>query len=195
MISIFVAGLMLAAADAPSATAQSDPPIEAELSADVTGDGRVDHVTVSGGGDSRRLIVKAASDAGPIQIGSVALSEDSLMNTDLEMRDGVLLVGELSGGTTAVSSLYRYRYDPAVRRMRLIGDDVTVYSRTYAHGMTEVSTNRLTGQRTTTRSELAPKSFAPQAYRPGRVTRSRVSRTPIWMEDSPDPWQTVGMGD
>lgn len=195
MISIFVAGLMLAAADAPSATAQSDPPIEAELSADVTGDGRVDHVTVSGGGDSRRLIVKAASDAGPIQIGSVALSEDSLMNTDLEMRDGVLLVGELSGGTTAVSSLYRYRYDPAVRRMRLIGDDVTVYSRTYAHGMTEVSTNRLTGQRTTTRSELAPKSIAPQAYRPGRVTRSRVSRTPIWMEDSPDPWQTVGMGD
>ncbi len=108
--------------------------IETRLDADVTGDGMPDTIFVAASDDRRVLKVMIAYvdefDTGYQPVGEVEMDVDPLGAASLSVKKGVLLVEDLTGGTTAIQSLYRYRFDTKARRMRLIGDDVTLYSRT-----------------------------------------------------------------
>lgn len=61
------------------------------------------------------------------------------------VKNSVLLLRDMTGGTTAVASTHRFRWDAKLGAMRLIGLDATLYSRTYAHDGQEPSWNLLTG--------------------------------------------------
>jgi hypothetical protein len=169
--------------------------IEVQLDADITGDGLRDIIAVGRGEDERKLVVLVAYSTDTDRpVGEMAMDISPLGNAELSLKAGVLIVEDLTGGTTAISSLYRFRYDKPADRMRLIGDDVTLYSRTYTHGSVEISTNRLTGVQVTTRSELRGKGGNVRLVEAKPVTK-RVSRKPVYMEDAPDPAETLGWGD
>lgn len=102
---------------------------------------------------------------------------------------GALVVKDLTGGTTAISSTYRYRYEPKTKRLRLIGDDVKLYSRTNAHGWREVSTNRLTGLQIRRSAELDDAGD----YVEKPEARAKVSTTSLYLENAPAPEATLGM--
>jgi hypothetical protein len=168
--------------------------IEARLDADVTGDGMPDVVFVAANDDVRVLRVmmayaeEVANGYDPIAEGAMEI--DPLGAASLSVKKGVLLVDDLSGGTTAIQSLYRYRFDPKTRRMRLIGDDVTLYSRTNAHGKTAISTNRLTGVQIVKRSEVGENGYTDQP-----IQKKTAPTTPVYMEGAPLPSKTLGWGD
>lgn len=172
--------------------------IEVQLEADITGDGLRDIIAVGRGEDERKLVVLVAystdTDMGYRPVGEMAMDTSPLGSAELSLKAGVLIVEDLTGGTTAISSLYRFRYDKPADRMRLIGDDVTLYSRTNMHGSVEVSTNRLTGVRITKRSEIKGKGENASLV-PGKPAIKRVSRKPVYMEEAPDPAVMVGWGD
>lgn len=172
--------------------------VEARVGDDLTGDGLRDLAVVGGTEEERMLIVFAAfsseTDMGYRPIGSMAMDISPLGSATLSFKKGVLIVEDLTGGTTAVSSRYRFRYDKAADRMRLIGDDVTLYSRTNMHGSTDISTNRLTGVQITKRSEIKGTGENASLV-PGKPVTRKISNKPIYMEDAPDPAVTVGLED
>jgi hypothetical protein len=192
-----------------SATAQATPPslperadalplfvpkgfaVEAQVTADFNKDGKDDVAAVVKGEDERFLVVALSEGKGLHRIGLGELEPYSLGEAQLSAPKGVLIVEDLTGGTTAVSSLYRYRYEAATERMQLIGDDVELYSRTNQQGSTKISTNRLTGDRVTSISELT----AAGDYRPLKPKHSKVKVEKFYIENAPDPSQTVGFGD
>jgi hypothetical protein len=67
-------------------------------------------------------------------------------NIQIEIRNGVLNVNQLSGSREATDLTQRFRYDAASGRFRLIGEDVSEYDRA-AGGGKSTSTNYLTGVR------------------------------------------------
>jgi hypothetical protein len=167
--------------------------IETRLDADVTGDGMPDAIFVAANDEHRVLKVMGAYvdefDTGHEPLGEVAMDIDPLGAASLSVKKGVLLVEDLTGGTTAIQSLYRYRFDPKAHRMRLIGDDVKLYSRTNAHDSTSISTNRLAGVLTTTASKIEGDEYVEQPPK-----QSKVPTKPIYMEDAPLPADTLGFG-
>lgn len=90
-------------------------------------------------------------------------------NVQLEIKNGVLNVNQLSGSREATDRTQRFRYDAAAGRFQLIGEDLSEYDRA-AGGGRSVSTNYLTGVRVTKTS------------RPGRggreATASKTTRVP-----------------
>jgi hypothetical protein len=195
--------LLLAAAPAlagPSIPARADAPprfvpagwrLETQLEADFDGDGKADVAMVVRNDDERRLVVAVGEGKGLRRIGLGELDPFPLGDAGLEAKKGVLLVTDLTGGTTAIQSTYRYRYEAATGRMQLIGDDVALYSRTNSHGGVEVSTNRLTGVRITQASEPDEKLGA---YRFDKEKRSTVSKQKLYIETAPKPEDTLGIG-
>lgn len=167
--------------------------IETRLDADVNGDGMPDTIFIAASDDRRVLKVMMAYvdefDTGHDPVGEVEMDVDPLGTASLSVKKGVLLVEDLTGGTTAIQSLYRYRFDAKARRMRLIGDDVTLYSRTNAHDSTSISTNRLTGARTTKVSKIEGDGYVDQPPKQGKVPIK-----PVYMEDAPLPTDTLGFG-
>jgi hypothetical protein len=142
--------------------------------------------------DERWLLVALGEGKGLRRIGLGGLDPYPLGEASLEEKKGVLLITDLTGGTTAIQSTYRYRYEQASGRMQLIGDDVELYSRTNAHGGVKVSTNRLTGVRLTQTSTIDE----PDGER--RFSKEKKSSVPtarIYLEDAPAPEETVGFGD
>ena len=172
--------------------------VEVRLDADVTGDGIRDTVALGQTEEERRLVVLAGYveevDRGHRPIGQMTLGLSPLGSASLRMANGVLLVNDLTGGTTAVASLYRFRHDRAADRMRLIGDDVELYSRTFAHDGLKISTNRLTGSQIRTATKLTGRG-AKARYLPAPPQTRRVPRAPVFMEEVPDPSETLGWGD
>jgi len=168
--------------------------IETRLDADVTGDGLRDLVFVARNDDTRVLKVMAAYadefNMGYDPIDEMRMGDAPLGSASLSVKKGVLIVEDLDGGTTAIQSLYRFRFDAKQQRMRLIGDDVSLYSRTNAHDMTSISTNRLTGVQIVTRSVVGEDGYTDQPEQ-----RKKVSTAPIWMADAPTPATTLGWGD
>lgn len=168
--------------------------IETRLDADVTGDGLRDIVFVAGNEDVRVLKVLAAYtdefSMGFDPVGETKMGGSPLGNAGLSVKKGVLIVEDLDGGTTAISSLYRYRYDTKAKRMRLIGDDVTLYSRTNAHDSVSISTNRLTGVQIRKDSVVGVDGYTDKPE-----VKSKVPAKPIYMEDAPLPEQTLDYGD
>lgn len=180
-------------ANLPNGTA-----LETRLDADLNGDGIRDTAAVVRSDDERKLFVmlgySSETDLGYRTVGSLTMDISPLGDAQLSVRNGVLIVEDLSGGTTAVASLYRFRYEAPVDRMQLIGDDVTLYSRTNMHGSVNISTNRLTGVRITKRSELRGKGENASLV-PSKPVMTKISRKPVYMEEAPDPTETVGFGD
>ncbi|MBX3711325.1 MAG: hypothetical protein KF800_05140 [Lysobacter sp.] len=168
--------------------------IETRLDEDVTGDGLRDLVFVARNDEVRVLKVMAAyADAfnmGYDPIGEMRMGDAPLGSASLGMKKGVLIVEDLDGGTTAIQSLYRFRFDRKENRMRLIGDDVSLYSRTNAHDSTSISTNRLTGLQIVKRSVVGEDGYTDQPEQ-----KKKVSTAPVWMEDAPLPEKTLGWGE
>lgn len=65
-------------------------------------------------------------------------------NIQIEIKNGVLNVNQLSGSREATDLTQRFRYDAATGRFLLIGQDVNEYDRAEGGG-TSTSTNYLTG--------------------------------------------------
>ncbi len=164
--------------------------IETRADGDLNGDGNPDTVFVVASPDERRLFVvlsyRGEVDIGHEPGGNFKLEPDRLGPADLSIAKGVLTIRDLTGGTTALSATYRYR---AVKtkerpRMRLIGLDATVYSRTYAHDGDEMSWNVATGDTITTFLKI--KGTGEDRTYDKLYTRKfkRPVRT-IYMEDTP----------
>lgn len=168
--------------------------IETRLDADLTGDGLRDLAFVAANDDVRVLKVMVSYvnefDMGYDPVGEMRMGDSPLGAATLSVKNGVLLVEDLDGGTTATQSLYRFRFDPKQKRMRLIGDDVTMYSRTFAHDGASISTNRLNGAQV-----KVEKTIVDGAYIDQPAQRSKVSTKPLYMEEAPLPQDTLGYGD
>ncbi len=168
--------------------------IETRLDQDVTGDGLRDLVFVARNDETRVLKVMVAHadefNMGYEPVGEMRMGDSPLGDASLSVKKGVLIVEDLDGGTTAIQSLYRFRFDAKENRMRLIGDDVSLYSRTNAHDSTAISTNRLTGLQIVKRSVVGNDGYTDQPEQ-----KKQVSTAPVWMEDAPSPAKTLGWGE
>jgi hypothetical protein len=173
--------------------------VETRIDGDLNGDGDLDTAAVmrDDEAETRRLVVALSYrdefDFGHSPAGEMAMDPYPLGAATLSVKKGVLVVEDLTGGTSAVSSTYRFRYDEAGQRMRLIGDDVTHYSRSNRHDQLIISTNRLTGLRLRQVGRLN-EGDGDEAYHMQPQTRETVPTAPVWMEDAPTPESTLGLG-
>lgn len=173
--------------------------LETRRNGDINGDGIPDVAFVGGNEDARWLVVKIGYkdelDWGfePASINK-NLDPFPLGAASLSVKKDVLVVGDLTGGTTATMATYRYRWDPKLKRMRLIGLDATTYSRTNSHDMVETSWNLLTGAHEVVRGILNehPKGDDDAAYRMTKPDRTLRKSKPVYMEDTPSPDDPVG---
>lgn len=95
-------------------------------------DGRADRAAIITGEDGLTLEVGVSGAKASTQ--RLALGDDgSLMMPSVEIGGEALILRQLTGGTTAVSSTHRFVWDTALGAMRLTRLDATFYSRTYAH--------------------------------------------------------------
>lgn len=168
--------------------------LETRRNGDINGDGIPDVAFVGGNEDARWLVVKIGYkdelDWGfePASINK-KLDPFPLGAASLSVKKDVLVVGDLTGGTTATMATYRYRWDPKLKRMRLIGLDATTYSRTNSHDMVETSWNLLTGAHQVVRGVVnqAAKRDDDPAYLYSKPQRTSRKSVPVYMEDTPNP--------
>ena len=178
-------------AELQNAMAQ-DATVEVRVDGDLNGDGETDTAFVENGNDSRRLHVLLAyrteTDLGHDPAGSHDLDSSALGPAQLSVVKGVLVVKDLTGGTSAIEATYRYRWDAAAKKMRLIGLDASSYSRTFQHDTHEISWNLLTGDFVSRYMKLKPEgSKGDEAYfDPVERKRKRPSR-PLYLDSTPDP--------
>lgn len=178
-------------AELQNAIAQ-DAAVEVRVDGDLNGDGETDTAFIENGNDSRRLHVLLAyrteTDLGHDPAGIHDLESSALGPAQLSVVRGVLLVKDLTGGTSAIEATYRYRWDAAAKKMRLIGLDASSYSRTFQHDTHEISWNLLTGDFITRYAKLKPESAkGDEAYLdPVEKKRKRPSR-PLYLDTTPDP--------
>ena len=178
-------------AELQNAMAQ-DATVEVRVDGDLNGDGETDTAFVENGNDSRRLHVLLAyrteTDLGHDPAGSHDLDSSALGPAQLSVVKGVLVVKDLTGGTSAIEATYRYRWDAAAKKMRLIGLDASSYSRTFQHDTHEISWNLLTGDFVSRYMKLKPEgSKGDEAYLdPVERKRKRPSR-PLYLDSTPDP--------
>lgn len=197
-IAIGVAMPMLAHAQASAIPAEAvllkalpaGSAIEARLDADIDGDGLRDLAFIGGNEDARWLVVEIARRGG-LEPASIDrnLQPYPLGPASLSVKKRVLLVDDLTGGTTATATTYRYRFDPMARRMRLIGLDAERYSRTNSHDSLKISWNLLTGAHEVVRGILDehPKGDDDASYRYTKPGRTVQKSNPVYMEDTPNP--------
>jgi len=185
--------LWLALAWTPAAAQDIDlapgTELEARVDGDLNGDGVDDIAYVAGDEDSRALTVllSVRHEVDFEFAPEVLLLEPTMLGPGSLSIDGnVLRFEDLTGGTTAVSSTRRLRYDGARKRMRLIGLDAALYSRTHAHDGFEVSWNLLNGD-TVTRVLRLDDGGGEEAYRPARERRFKRRIRAQFLSDAPDP--------
>ncbi len=173
-------------------TMAQDATVEARVDGDLNGDGETDTAFIENGNDSRRLHVLLAyrteTDLGHDPTGSHDLESSALGPAQLSVVKGVLVVKDLTGGTSAIETTYRYRWDSAAKKMRLIGLDASSYSRTFQHDTHEISWNLLTGDFVSRYMKLKPEgSKGDKAYfDPVEKNRKRPSQ-PLYLDSTPDP--------
>jgi len=168
--------------------------LETRLDADIDGDGIADVAFVGGNEETRWLVVQFGRKGGGFEAASVRRDLDHPLGpASLSVRKGVLLVEDLTGGTTATATTYRYRFDPATKRMRLIGLDAERYSRTNSHDSLKISWNLLTGAHEMVRGILNenPNSDDDAAYRYTKPERTPRKSLPVYMEDTPNPDELI----
>lgn len=93
-------------------------------------------------------------------------------NIQVEIKNGVLNVNQLSGSREATDLTQRFRYDPASTRFLLIGQDMNEYDRLEGGG-TSASTNYLTGVR------ITKKTKARREGRDPAVISNQTTRVPL----------------
>lgn len=166
--------------------------LETRLDIDVNGDSLIDTVFIADSEEKRVLMVLMTYadkfNMGQEPIGKLELETFPLGKGNLRFEKGVLILEDLTGGTTAISTLYRYRFDKKNRRMRLIGDDVMQYSRTNAHDSFKVSTNRLTGISISQVMKLT----AAGNYKAQPAVTKKIPANAIYMEDTPNSCIALG---
>ncbi|MEH6421672.1 hypothetical protein [Pseudomonas sp. CGJS7] len=165
--------------------------LEQRKDGDFDGDGETDTVIV-GRSDDRRVLMallayRSEVDLGHQPVGTLELDAYPLGGASISMRKGVLVIEDLTGGTTATQTTYRYRYEPKTQRMRLIGLDAQNYSRTNSHGTLKLSWNLLTGDRVIERGEpnVSGKGDEAIVYAPAK--RDKRASKPLYMETTPNP--------
>ncbi len=178
-----------ALADAPPRFVPEGWRLETSVEADFNKDGKEDVAMVVRNDEERFLLVAVGEGKGLRRVGLGSLDPYPLGDASLSAPKGVLVIEDLTGGTTAIASLYRYRHDAQSGRMQLIGDDVELYSRTNSHGGTKISTNRLTGTQTRQNSRLDDKG----EYRFSREKTSSVVIVKVYLETAPAPGTTLGV--
>lgn len=166
--------------------------LESRTDGDLNGDGSIDTVVIGRSEEKRTLTmmlaVKGEVDLGHDPAGRLDLDTFPLGPASVKIARGVLTVEDLTGGTTATNAIYRYRLVPGPNpKMRLIGMDVTLYSRTYAHDGFEMSWNLLTGDLITRNMRLNRTDKGDAAY--DKITEKKVKRAskPLYMETTPNP--------
>lgn len=175
--------------------------METRVDGDFNGDGEIDTAFVwrseEGVDEARGLMVGVAYrnefDLGHDPAGELSLDPFPLGGSaSLSVRKGVLIVEDLTGGTTATHSIRRYRYDAKQRKMRLIGIDAERYSRTNSHGTIKISWNLLDGTHIVERGEpnTGPGDEAIIYAKPERTVRKAL---PVWMEGATDPDALIDM--
>lgn len=163
--------------------------IETRADGDLNGDGDMDTVFVVASPDERHLYVvlsyRGEVDIGHEPGGNFKLAPDRLGPAGLTINKGVLTIRDLTGGTTALSATYRYRATTtkAGQRMRLIGLDAAVYSRTYAHDGNEMSWNVATGDTITSSLKVATRGD--RGYDKLYTRKFKRPVRTIYMEDTP----------
>jgi hypothetical protein len=162
--------------------------VETQVTGDFNGDGQSDAAYVAHTDSARALTVllsvKRELDFDyRTEVLELALSE--FAPGKLSLDGNVLEFEDMTGGTTAISSTRRFRYDGRAGRMRLIGLDATVYSRTFGHDGFETSWNLLNGAATT--RELKLNASGGAAYSPARERSFTRRIRAQWLADSPDP--------
>lgn len=156
---------------------------------DLNGDGQPDLVLVLAGPDNevRRLLAALTVPGGYRNIGEAALPGYPLGPAEVAFTDRkVLVVTDLTGGTTANQSVMRYRYEAATGAgdgMRYIGLDLTNYSRTNQHDLTHLSYNWLTGDHVRQVNRLTKRGD----YAPQKPIRKKLEPQRYFMEDTADP--------
>ena len=162
--------------------------IETRVDGDLNADGDQDTAYVVASPDARTLRVmlsyRSEVDIGHSPAGELKLESDRLGPAGLTIDKGILTIRDLTGGTTALAATYRYR--PAATkdgpRMRLIGLDATVYSRTFAHDGNEMSWNVATGDTITNQLKVAS---GDRGYDKLHTRKFRQPVRTIYMEDTP----------
>lgn len=174
--------------------------IEVAVTADLNGDGLDDTAMVVRDGETIRELRVVTSHRGDTAVTEstpqvLALDPYPLGDALLEVMDGakgkVLIVKDLTGGTTAVFATYRFRWDARLGAMRLIGLDATLYSRTFAHDGMEASWNLLTGDFTSHRLKLR-NDGGDIAYDEVGQQRKKKRSSPVRLEQSPSGDDLLG---
>ena len=163
--------------------------LETRVSGDLNGDGIEDAAYVAHNEDSRALtVLLSVRHEVDFEYRSEVLELELTEFTPGKLAlDGTVLTFEdMTGGTTAVSSTRRFRYDGRGEQMRLIGLDATLYSRTFAHDGFEASWNLLNGD-VTTRERKLNTGDGDEAYKPGRERSFKRRIRAQWLADTPDP--------
>jgi hypothetical protein len=181
---LVLAATSLAAQDGTMVAADAET-IEVALMADLNGDGVDDHAAVIRRGEDQRMLrVVTTSSAGHNPAQVLILDPGPLVPATLKIADNVLLLQELTGGTTAVATTHRFRWDEKLGAMRLIGLDAMLYSRTFAHDARDVSWNLLTGV-LITRNQRLNRGDGDLAYDKTTTRTSRKRSPPIKLQDAP----------
>ena len=184
--------LLLAALPAQAQEVLLEPgtELETQVDGDLNGDDINDVAYVAFGEDSRTLTVLLSNRTGEFDVEYVlealALEPTMLGPGALTIERGVLRFEDLTGGTTAVSSIRRFRYDAMRKQMRMIGLDATIYSRTNSHDGFEMSWNLLNGDAVTRELRLV-EGAGEDAYEKGQERRFKYRTRPQWLSAAPDP--------
>lgn len=93
-------------------------------------------------------------------------------NIQVEIKNGILDVNQLSGSREATDRTLRFRHDPATNRFLLIGEERSEYDRA-AGGGTGTSTNYLTGVRVIKRTTVGRGGRESNTTKTTRVPRAR----------------------
>ncbi len=185
-----VALLLAAPARAQDIVLDPDEELETSIEGDLNGDGLPDRAWIARTEVARTLTVQLSARS-EVDIGFeapevVPLDPYPLGPGAFSIERNALVLEDLTGGTTAIGSTRRYRFDPEARRMRLIGLDATLYSRTYAHDGFELSWNLVTGDMITRELHLN-QGGGDAAYDPIVEHKSKRRTGKVLLEDSPDP--------
>jgi len=166
-----------------------------ESRSDLNGDRLTDLAYIARGEDKRelRVVISYVSETDfgetPAQIHT--LDPDLLGDASLVVKNSVLMLRDLTGGTTAVVSTHRFRWDAKLGAMRLIRLNATLYSRTYTHDGHEASWNLLTGT-LVNRTLRLNRGQGDADYAKVGEKRSKKPSKRLWLEDAPSGGNLLG---
>ncbi len=185
----------IAAQAGPQPALPAGETVEVESRSDLNGDGLPDLAYIARAQDKRELRVvtsyRSETDFSENPAQFLALDPYPLGDATLAVKGNVLMLQELSGGTTAVFSTHHFRWDRKLAAMRLIGLDATLYSRTFAHDGQEASWNLLTGTLVTRTLKLNTGPSVAAYAKVGEKRRKKPSK-PLRLEDAPSGDDLLG---